>query len=827
MTCPLCDRTGILIYPVRYAVASPSGAKYVHSLSGNFTIENAPASIAPAKYALRALRPGYIYSYDEKRRRLKAYQVFLTGQLWHFEVDKGPPPGNQFAKGCIGEEFEREAHCLDLSHSERDPATRLWISWSSVLWTEAVRKKVDDIEWRRKHMTMVDVPAMLKGAARHTGTFSNMAKTISHLQVPQENLDAAFGFSNTPPKGERRTEAWVSELAKKMNRNGGGFVVAINDPVGITNDLSELVMPTPASGFDSDLYRGHAVEKLLTKLRLRVEEDARLEVRAHLAAEERAGKPGTIQRAAAEFTIWDVIRGKGIEGYLKKRNQAQDKYELGQKGREDAEAERRWRELITEGGNELLDHDRLASMQERYARAEEIFQPIKDQLAKAHVAWLSSVQLADWMAAVHDSNSLSSGYAYCESFAQCVGKAASEKHCVEKLQTWLGEPVAFDLRNIYCRALLFNQDEIAAAVNLSLKTGDVQFENIINAYRAALKPSTLREAAALTSRLSLTTANVLIDMASSLRSAAARTLVLAHFTICCGVPVRLHKVPIVDYLRWLNGQFGHLSGRSKNHPGAYEANKLPSGVIKVSSHGKVPTIEVPLPDTSGMERFGYRVADGSKMALPGLQETERWLSSSLPEEVRMGRVTAVLQLAALYFALKDLGDNDRFNAVETRTKASLQSMSLAATIAETVGNAAHIDPAHPLAVYLKTQWALDVEGGKTLTRIAKRAGLIAGMVAGVYDILLGYQALSEKRKWKAFGYFVSGGVGFAAAVCTFYSLSFWPLFVLVVVANIVIGLINSQALHEWVSKCYFSVNGAHTYRSLSEEVEQYYKAVEG
>ncbi|WP_343654453.1 toxin VasX, partial [Herbaspirillum sp.] len=76
--CNFCHKKGLLIYPVRYAVASPYGADGVPGLSGNFRIEDAPQAAGAAKYTLRALRPGYLYTYDERRQRLKAYVVHLS-----------------------------------------------------------------------------------------------------------------------------------------------------------------------------------------------------------------------------------------------------------------------------------------------------------------------------------------------------------------------------------------------------------------------------------------------------------------------------------------------------------------------------------------------------------------------------------------------------------------------------------------------------------------------------------------------------------------------------------------------------------------------------
>jgi hypothetical protein len=99
--CSVCARKGILIYPVRYAIACPAGAAEAPGLSGNFRIENAPTCIGKAKYTLRALRAGYLYAYDEKRKRLNAYMVMPNGILWKFTIEHMPPrPTTQPLNNC-------------------------------------------------------------------------------------------------------------------------------------------------------------------------------------------------------------------------------------------------------------------------------------------------------------------------------------------------------------------------------------------------------------------------------------------------------------------------------------------------------------------------------------------------------------------------------------------------------------------------------------------------------------------------------------------------------------------------------------------------------
>ena len=118
--CPLCDRQSLLIYPVRYALACPRGAAKAPALSGNFKIDGrAPPSVGTAKYTLRALREGYLYTYDEKRKRLSAYMVLEDGSLWYFPPDTTPPPGAKDAltQSCVynGEtDFESLGRCISV-----------------------------------------------------------------------------------------------------------------------------------------------------------------------------------------------------------------------------------------------------------------------------------------------------------------------------------------------------------------------------------------------------------------------------------------------------------------------------------------------------------------------------------------------------------------------------------------------------------------------------------------------------------------------------------------------------------------------------------------
>jgi hypothetical protein len=244
--CNFCHKKGLLIYPVRYAVASPYGAEGVPGLSGNFRIEDAPQAAGAAKYTLRALRPGYLYTYDERRQRLKAYVVLPTGHLWNYPLEYNAPHPSTILPTCteVGEVVR--AYCVDIEHTDADPAGNFWIGWSNVQWTRTLIKKVGDASWRKKHMRSIAIPALLAGSAAHAGEFSACAEKVSHFAANAEAMKKAFSFSNTPVDFESRkyaTKARFNGIMAQQEPHFKGYIAALNDPVGMTNDFSELTVP--------------------------------------------------------------------------------------------------------------------------------------------------------------------------------------------------------------------------------------------------------------------------------------------------------------------------------------------------------------------------------------------------------------------------------------------------------------------------------------------------------------------------------------------------------------------------------------------------------
>ena len=406
--CKFCGKKGVLIYPVRYAVACPAGAGGVPGLSGNFKVVGGPGDIAPAKYTLRSLRNGFLYTYDEKRFILKAYMVCRKGFLWNFEAHKNPPTLEQATFSCLDRPHIAIARCVDIIHDAAHPATNFWIGWSNSQWTKRLIDKVKDAAWRKRHMQCINIPAMIAGTASHTAEFKSGHQQIAHFAANGEAMRKAFGFSNQAVDDEDQLHFAASNLSEtfaKQDPFKKGFVVALNDPVGITNDLSELTSPTCDAGFDEVVYRGKVIYDILHSTKTMLQQHAHQTVVRHY-------DPNAFSEVSIT-TGWMHVFAKSPTPAQK----AAEKRKLELEAAAEAETAERiaWEEVSSEHGRSLLDEERIEKFPEVYERALGAFAPVHEKLSNAHVAWLCSGQLAEWMEGVHDIADIRSGFAYSES----------------------------------------------------------------------------------------------------------------------------------------------------------------------------------------------------------------------------------------------------------------------------------------------------------------------------------------------------------------------------------------------------------------------------
>ncbi|MCL4650611.1 T6SS effector BTH_I2691 family protein [Burkholderia multivorans] len=862
-SCPLCDRKSLLFYPVRYAVACPRGAGKAPGLSGRFKIDSrAPQSVATAKYTLRALRPGYLYTYDERRRRLRAYTVLEDGIMWSFPPGSTPPPVDAeglMTQGCAraGDlSFETLGRCVDIEYTpgcDNPTGMNFWIGWSNVRWTkDLVFNKVHDASWRKQHMQCIEIANLLADAADDAVSFEAAYQQIAHFAMNEQAMKDAFGFSNRDPKseiaqGKRKLPPRIID-AMHATPNKRGFILAVNDPVGIANDLSELTVPSLNTGFNEEMYWKATSAQLLQQAQMGLRARAREGTRSSYAVSEMVqqvnSNPGFMAPGAGGQTadLGQLVRlAKGLfkTGSLTKameedNRRAADVPAAMKEAEDDA-----WIDASTkidEHGKRVpaLDLDALKRFPEEYKKALDAFHPTWQKLTQAHADWLNSKLLSDWLTGITDPQDLSSGYAYSESCAQAIGASAGTEACTKVMNDWLTQANVSDTRNLLSRALLFSQDSLMNAAAPKIHGSDIQYESFMNIYKgSAQKFENKHGDVPLRDRLMLTVGNVIVAALAKAGESAAKRLVMIRLHLQAGVSINPKTVSANQLAKWMLKQAEVLG---VDLEGSKNQQRRAAGVLahKTLSAANAPDSKVIAlqMDVDALQRAG-KLEEGVilEVGIPGAKTLQRWLGSSAPADFNRGVVTAIIQMATLTFASKDWAGSDQFNNDENRKKFWACIASIGGNVVETVSGtvkAAMEGEVHPLSSFLLKHWA----GAGRFTKYGVYGGRLMGSIAGAIlawgDLAKNApEAFRNKEVGLGWLYGASGALGLYVA---FFSITgsvplFWPVFIVSILVAIGIATLKASELSDWVKRCKFSV-GEH-YSTLDDELKAFNSAIGG
>ncbi|WP_186167573.1 T6SS effector BTH_I2691 family protein [Burkholderia gladioli] len=843
--CPMCDRQSLLIHPVRYAIACPRGADKAPPLSGNFRIDDrAPQSVASARYTLRALRGGYLYTYDEKRKNLRAYMVLDNGILWRFPADTQPPPGDtpdRFIRQICptsDEAYDSYGRCVDVLHTPgSDEATKLWIGWSNVRWTRRiVYDKVESEAWRMQHMQCIDIPAMLAGDAGDTGEFQASHRQIAHFAMDDQTMTEAFSFSNQPVQYETRIGR--SHAAKRIgdamaeSPNKKGFVVAVNDPLGITNDLAELTVPSLHNGFDEQIYWKSISAQLLERAEAGIRANARATagltygvsrtIAEANAVNTKIGRPVSADAVGAFHVLRRWINTGSFEKALKEETKKASDIPATQ---EDA-ANEAWDEASTRVGANgkrvsVLDTEALKRFPQEYQQALDAFRPTWETLVQTHADWLKSLLLAEWMAGNHDVKDLRSGYAYSESCAQAIGAAAGTEACKRVLDDWLNGQ-ASDIRNLYARALMFNHEQLMKAADAHVHASDIPYENFLNIYKLAFDQiKDLGNAANLRDRLVVTTANQVVNVLTKAAHGSAVGFITIRLAMQSGVRIKRSAASKLAIRDWTLEQAKALEvkldgDRTSQRAAATQVGKQ---VLRTAPTTDMNIVAYEM-DVDALVKNGKLEAGAIKaIRVPGVDATKRWLGSS--KDFNLGIVTMIFQLVTLRFATKEWEGRDQFNHDEAELKLAAAVVSILGTVVETASATIAKAPAHPLSTFMMKQWARAGERAAIGIRIGQGLSALAGFMLGIHDIIKNSPQAYENREYKLSSlYLASGALGIYISAAPIFNIPFfWPALVSSILIATAISTHKSSAVKNWISRCKFSK--FEKYRSLENELEAF------
>lgn len=186
-TCPYCEKRGLPILPLRYAVARADMGQ-APSLAAPFGdgVTDIALPDKRAHYTLRLLRAGYLYVYDERygKRGWSAYQVSEGGYLFPFNPLIEAPAGGWQQKhfSCSRQGDQAIARCITVDDAAH--AKKIWLSFSDVLWTPALLEEHTTPAWRTTHMRCIDMATVRKGEPQpHACSLENLGQKVAEFAV--------------------------------------------------------------------------------------------------------------------------------------------------------------------------------------------------------------------------------------------------------------------------------------------------------------------------------------------------------------------------------------------------------------------------------------------------------------------------------------------------------------------------------------------------------------------------------------------------------------------------------------------------------------------
>ncbi|MFC3552431.1 T6SS effector BTH_I2691 family protein [Lysobacter cavernae] len=181
--CPFCDKVGLPILPVRYAIAYNDDKRVKQKapkLQAPFGqgVDNIPLPSKQAQYTLRLLRPGYLYVFNEKRGEWSAYVVTEAGFLYQFDVHaKSPPASDSIEFSCSRTGDEQIARCITIP--DASSAGKVWLGYTDTAWTPNQLQKHRTQGYREKHMRCIDVSASTQQP--HTAEIAKIQELVSEF----------------------------------------------------------------------------------------------------------------------------------------------------------------------------------------------------------------------------------------------------------------------------------------------------------------------------------------------------------------------------------------------------------------------------------------------------------------------------------------------------------------------------------------------------------------------------------------------------------------------------------------------------------------------
>jgi hypothetical protein len=818
--CEFCDKRGLPLLLVRDAVAAAgSGAP----VSPALPIELASSA---AYYTKRLLRSGYLNVYDEARKRWEEY--FITADGYLFKLMNTPGvipvvPTKPFS--CPDEAHRALASCITVQDPKQ--ATTVWLGFSDVCWTDAVRKAHEDPAQRKRHMVAIDVKAALASDKSPQGRpITQLTAVVAEYSMPPKEARWSFDW-NTIQFNVRYGQAEQLTKEFQVMRPGTGLIVTLPDPAGIAQELAmlmkrnmDLLLNQPEN--KRKLAASSAIDQLEGAIRVRAENDE-INAAEELANEQLAANPlgnwlsdSTRKRTEdmRNVTPRELDRGSD-QGWAKYLVKFRDK-------------ERQlWQKKFQ---NDLKLHDA------KYIAP----------LATAHVMWMKSEIMANYFNLNFDDNNGESGAVYTKVVTHCVYSTQDKQACANLYNEWLDGKVT-DTKNILLRAMVLNHkpiaDAIAAAIpetiKVSISPRQLPWDNVFGVYTNSVG----RLTDGVQNAPALLITQIIGPIARLLSKPVDWKYGIRHVIMAIGLiskqPVAICRITGTreQFKRYLVKQLYEASGQSADRKELRRAVAIEmkrQQMRGIMQTGHTTGEWYLLADQEGIKNMPAGLspqerADYYARSLKTVEEVEemnlgRW-RKVISSDVRFGVITAVIQTIILTKLYEDEGKSLENEHADATYRLYAGFAAVSATTAEALGKAL----AGRVQLGLRYGQGLASVGGKILEKVGSRVGIITGLFVAVLDGVKSYNAIKEQQRGLAFLYFASAVIGvvltvtiaYAAGISALVGSLIIPIIALLVILAIGIGIlieyVKDNPVQDWLERCPWGISTQHY---ANEEIEQ-------
>jgi len=789
--CEFCDKRGLPLLLVRDAVA--------HVGSG------APRTVGPtvglpgaiAHYTKRLLRTGYVNLFDEARRRWETYFVTPDGYFAKLFLESGAIPEiPRKPFNCPDEGHRALASCITIP----DPmnASKVWIGFSDVLWTDSVRKANEDLAYRQLHMTEVDVKRALKGNYKPHSKIIELTDMVAEYATVTKTSKVNIGWS--PSKFNDRQH--LSDRLKKeceSLRPGSGLIVTLSDPVAIVQELTALMKLQVLTFVEKS-----PIDKRNLAASAAIEQVKEAVTKAAVASEIAAAE--TLKNKQVN----GIPLGYGLSDERRKKLEEFNKVTPADLHRAAVEA---WKKYE----NKFDDKDRqlwLAGFNQRFFKFDkENIEP----LAHGHVQWMKSRELASYFECNYDPKNSDSGAVYTQVFIDCITDTQHKKCCADLYEEWLDSDIA-ERSNILLRAFILNQsktaEEIKKATTVQVALAQLPWDNILAVHNKAierLSSATQDVSAHLVAQLG----GPLMKMLNKVMDGSARfRAAMMSLGIVAGQPVMM--VDVVDSARnfekYLTKVLLEQYGRPLNE------NRLRQ---LVRQELKRLEIHRGQSDQTARRRWVIMIDQQTVKDVPNnlrAKQTEKWIARGVKSvqeieglnlnrwrnvinvNVRQGTVAAILQGASLMKLLADEEKSLKDEKKDAAWRRQAGTATICATLAEVFGHAL----ASRAAQGMKFAQGLALVGNFLKTQ-APRAGMLAGFVMAGLDFKKAFNEHAEGSDAIVVGAYAGSGLASILLAVALVSAWAFPIICLLLALAIGIGIliefVKDNPIQDWLERC--------------------------